>query len=60
MGEPKAVHWVSMMSGVEVEAISNIYSWLHGARGRVGLVDEETLAMVARGYGRGVGSLPVL
>ena len=60
VGAPKAVRWVSMMSGVEVDAISNIYSWLHGARDRVGLVDEETLAMVDRGAGRGVGSLPVL
>ena len=57
---PKAVHWVSMMSGVEVDAIVNVYSWLHEARDRVRIVDDETLAMVGRARGRGVGSLPVL
>ena len=57
---PKAVHWVSMMSGVEVDAIVNVYSWLHGARDRVGIVDEETLAMVRRRGDGGLGSLPIL
>lgn len=57
---PKIVHWVSVMSGVEVDTIVNVYSWLHGARDRVEIVDEETLAMVGRMSGRGVGSLPVL
>ena len=59
MGTPKTPHWVSMMSGVDAEVISGMYSWIYSARVRVALIDAEMLAMIDRGDGEIVfGFLP--
>ncbi|KAF6238947.1 hypothetical protein HO173_002819 [Letharia columbiana] len=48
-GAPKTAHWVSLMSGVDADAIAGLYWFVCPARVRAELVDEEMLAMIDRG-----------